>query len=96
VFVNGAGSFTMSAAAAVDTGNTVYLEDRPYDEPPVRSVITLSGTLSASIAANIEDAGSSPGTRVLGGDIADNYGKFLLNGAAGRIDAAGQIKEPGP
>jgi hypothetical protein len=86
----------MSDAAAIDTGNPVYLDSRTDDETGVviRSVITLSGTLSASTAANIESADSSPGTPVLGGDTAANYGKFLLNGKTGRINAAGEIKEP--
>jgi hypothetical protein len=80
------GTFTMTLGAAVHTGNPVYLASG--------KIITLSGTLTANPAANIETTGSS-GTPVLGDDSVtggnditedDNYRKFWLNGAS---DAAG-------
>jgi hypothetical protein len=68
VYANG-GSFTMSGDAAVDTGNPVYLDSfTDWDTGIItRSVITLSGALTANPAANIEYP-TDAGTQVLGDD----------------------------
>ncbi|MDR1900829.1 MAG: cadherin-like beta sandwich domain-containing protein [Treponema sp.] len=89
VYVDGSSSFTMSGAAAVDTGNKVGLNSG--------RVITLSGSLSANPAANIETAGGI-GTPLLGGDIPSgvpqNYTRFLVNGLTGGIDSDGKYSGP--
>jgi hypothetical protein len=87
-------SFKMSGSAAVHTNNPVRLDSG--------RVITLSGSLSANPAANIET--SSTGILVLGDDPGtpdnditdgDNYKKFWLNGqsnaAGNKIDSFGRI-----
>jgi hypothetical protein len=88
VYVNN-GTFTMSGGAAVHTGNPVGLGSG--------RLITLSETLTANPAANIETA-LGVGTQVLDGSITegDNYKKFQLNGAGNengdKIDNEGKIR----
>jgi hypothetical protein len=83
VAVMGSGAFNMRGAAEVHTGNKVYLSPG--------KVITLTGSLSADPAANIETT-ASIGTAVLGGVISgQDYQRFLVNGEPGKIDSAGKL-----
>jgi formylglycine-generating enzyme required for sulfatase activity len=83
--VYNSGTFNMEGSAVVAGNNNVYLAENTY--------ITLDGTLDAATAANIiHENPVLNTTRLLDGsstDIAANYQKFLYNGAAGWIDAAG-------
>jgi hypothetical protein len=83
----GSSTFTMSGDAAVDTGNTVYLDSG--------RAVTLSGNLTANPAANIVSGGGA-GTQVLTGDISANYTKFWLRGESNedgtKIGSDGKIK----
>jgi hypothetical protein len=81
----------MSGSALVDSGNKVYLNSG--------KVITLSGALTQNLAANIQDSGFVSGTtELLTGDLTagspQNYTRFLVNDAAGKIASDGKYTGP--
>jgi parallel beta-helix repeat protein len=89
VYFNGSSNFTMSGSALVDSGNKVYLNSG--------KVITLSGALTQNLAANIQDSGFVPGTtELLTGDLTagspQNYTRFLVDGAEGKIGSDGKYQ----
>jgi hypothetical protein len=75
-------SFKMSGSALVDTGNVVYLN--------TGTTIEITGDLTHNPAANITLSIYTPGTGVLTNNswLSGNYAKFLVNGAAGKINSS--------
>ncbi len=80
------GTFTMSGNSLVkpDNSNTVSLSR-------YGGLITISGILTQTIAANIVQGTNFVGFRVLAGNVSENYQKFLYYGNADKIDSNGSI-----
>jgi hypothetical protein len=87
------GAFIITGQAVVRQENRVFLSPCPFNN--YKTVITIGGGLDNSAAANIiyADPASAPapGTALLtassSGLIAENYDKFLYNGAPDKIDS---------